>query len=67
LGFVRLWQELLRRFATPTKPQLLQAKLPLPSLTQGVQNQKIFDKDKIVFTQNNVQPQFFLYIYEMKK
>jgi hypothetical protein len=63
VGFCWLWQELLRRFATPTKPQLLlhKAAAAIPNAVR-CKTRKIFDKHKIVFTQNNVQPQFF-YIF----
>jgi hypothetical protein len=50
----------------PQKHNFSFTKLPLPSLTQLPTKKEIFDKHKIVFKQNNVQTQFFLYIYQMK-
>ena len=44
LGFVRLCQELLRRFATPTKPQLLlhKAAAAIPNATRCKMRKKLF-------------------------
>jgi hypothetical protein len=71
LGFVRLWQELLRRFATPTKPHLLlhKATAAIPNAA-ACKTRKFLIKKKLTKTgdifKNVLTPHKPFYIYHIQ-